>query len=244
MASIIMINASLRKQSTYKLLTRIASHFNQDEIEFLNLSDYEIRPCIGCENCLRNGTCSLPDQADEVLHKIQQADGIILGSPVYLRQISGYLKLLIDRGCAWYHRSPLVGKPIFFATTTMASGSKQAVRYLQDLSVQWGTIYTGSISRTLFNLDAPVHADQLKRFKFYLDDQNRSSFRPPMKQVIEFNTQKVLATAILPLDLEFWTEKGYIDSPYYFTCRISLFKRLVGRIYYKLLLYLISKNKA
>jgi len=160
-----------------------------------------------------------------------------------MRQLSGYIKVLFDRGCAWYHRSPLIGKPIFFVTATQVTGSKPTIKYLNDLSVQWGTINTGNISRNTFNIKNEVKSKSLYNFKFYLEEKNKRKYTPTLKQIIEFNTQKVLAINILPLDREYWAAKGYIDRPYFYNCRINLFKRFAGAIYYKILNYFISKNK-
>ncbi len=177
------------------------------------------------------------------MNKLANADGLIIGTPVYLRQISGYLKMLIDRGCSWYHRSPLVGKPIFFVSTTQVSGLKPTNKYLKDLSVQWGTITTGILSRTMFKLDEPIKVEDLKVFNSYLEEETKINYSPSLKNIIEFNTQKVLAVCVLPVDLAFWNEKGYVEKPYFFNCKINLFKRLIGYLYYKMLSYFINKNK-
>ncbi len=213
------------------------------EVEFLSMKDFDVKPCVGCENCLRKGNCNIKDDADILLNRMSSADGIIIGTPVYLRQISGFLKVLIDRGCAWYHRSPLAGKPIMFLTTTQVTGSKQAVKYLKDVSIQWGTIFAGSISRTMFNIELEIKADSLSKLRYFLEDDNKKKYKPGLKQIIEFNTQKVLAVNILPLDLTYWTEKGYINQSYFYSCRINIFKRIVGYLYYKMLSYFINKNK-
>lgn len=244
MKKILIINSSMRKKSTYSLLKRIESFFDDYEVEFLNIKDFDVKPCVGCENCIRIGNCHIKDEANILLAKMSEADGIIIGTPVYLRQISGYLKVLIDRGCSWYHRSPLVGKTILFVTTTQVTGSKQAVKYLKDVSTQWGMIYTGYISRTMFNLEKEVKQESLLKFKYYMDDNNKKRYKPKLKQIIEFYTQKVLAVHILPLDLAYWTEKGYIKQPYFYKCRINIFKRIVGYSYYKMLSYFINKNKS
>lgn len=240
---ILIINGSYRKQNTFKLLQRLELLLEGNEIDFCNISEFNIKPCVGCENCMRKGICPLKDDAKVLLDKMVEADGIIIGSPIHLRQISGALKVLFDRACSWYHRSPIVGKPIYFVTTTQVTGSKNAVTYLKDLSVQWGTIYSGSLSKTLFNYDKPINKSDLKTFVTYLNKDNRIKYRPSFKEVFEFNTQKVLAEEILPLDKVFWKEKGYLDSPYFYDCRISVFKRLSGFLFYKFLSNIISKNK-
>lgn len=243
MKSVLIINGSIRKKSTYSLLKRIESYFDEFEVELINIKDYDIKPCTGCENCMRKGTCNIKDEANLILTKISNADGIIFGSPVYLRQLSGHLKVLFDRGCSWYHRSPLVGKPVFFVTSTQVTGSNATIKYLNDLSLQWGTINAGNISRNMFNIEKNIETKSLDKFKYYMDDNNKRKYKPTFKQIIEFSTQKVLAVNILPLDKEHWTEKGYINQPYFYDCQINIFKRLTGAVYYNILNYFISKNK-
>lgn len=224
-------------------MKNIESYFDDFEVEFVNIKDYDIKPCIGCENCMRKGTCTIKDEANIILTKISEADGIIFGSPVYLRQLSGYLKVLFDRGCSWYHRSPLVGKPVLFVTSTQVTGSKSTIKYLNDLSIPWGTINAGNISRNMFNIEKNIETKSLDKFKYYMDENNKKNYKPTFKQIIEFSTQKVLAVNILPLDKEYWEDKGYINQPYFYECQINIFKRLIGMLYYNTLNYFISKNK-
>jgi len=241
MKKILIINGSIRKHSTYSLLKRIESFFGNYDVEFINIKDYIIKPCIGCENCIRKGECNFEDDASALLLKMSSADALVIGSPVYMRQISGYLKLLIDRGCAWYHRPALAGKPVLFVTSTQVSGTKQAVRYFKDLSVQWGAMYSGAVSRMMFNFEKPVQRENVSRFLLYLE--NKGKYKPGIKQIFEFNTQKVLAVSILPLDKMYWEEKGYINMSYYYDCRINSIKRLAGYAYYIMLSYFLNKNK-
>lgn len=243
MAKILFINASQRKKNTFNLLKRVQEEFKNDDIDFINLSEYEIKPCTGCEQCMRKGNCHLKDDVQEILNKMINADGIIIGTPIYLRQIPGLLKVIFDRGCAWYHRSPLVGKPLFFVTTTQVTGTKNTMKYLKDLCVQWGVVYAGKLNKTLFNLDKPFNPKIFNKFKKYLDHKNLVKYRPSLKYIFEFNTQKVLAQEILPLDKTYWEEKGYIKNSYFFKCRMFFWARFLGFIYYKFLRNIISKNK-
>ena len=244
MQKILILNGSIRKKSTYFLLKKIQKEFDNYSVEFININDYNIKPCIGCEKCILNGTCNLKDDTKIILDKMVESDGIIIGTPVYLRHLSGLVKVLLDRGCSWYHRSPLVGKPIIFASTTQVTGSKETMKYLMDLSLQWGTINVGNISRTMFNLDKDLETKIINRFKFYLPDSSKLNYKPSLKQIIEFNTQKVLAVNIIPLDKKYWENKGIINSPYFYSCKINFLKKLFGLLYYKMLSYFIKKIKS
>lgn len=234
----------MRKKSTYKLLKNLEVHLQGCQVTFLNINDFDIKPCIGCEKCMRIGGCSLEDDALKLLNEIKNCDGIIIGTPVYLRHISGYLKVLIDRSCVWYHRSPLVSKPIFFVTSTQVTGSKAAIKYLKDLSLQWGTLYTGHLSRTMFTIDKALDETILSDFLYYLQEDHKKKYKPSLKQILEFNTQKVLALSVLPLDRAYWLEKGYDDRDYFYDCKINIGKRLIGKGYFKMLDYFINKKKS
>jgi len=51
----------------------------------------------GCESCHETGECRIKDDMQKVYQKILEADGIILGSPVYFWSVSSQAKTFIDR---------------------------------------------------------------------------------------------------------------------------------------------------
>ena len=78
--------------------------------EFL-LSDKTVRPCGGCETCLVTGKCVIKDDDAEFLfNELADCDAVIIGSPVYYRNISAQLKAIFDRSIAHGH-DLLEGKP-------------------------------------------------------------------------------------------------------------------------------------
>ena len=108
---VLAVNSSRRKVNTYKLLKEIQEILQEENIEtdIINLYDYTIKPCVGCELCILKGTCSLQDDVPALMNKFLEYDGIILSLPVYLRSVSGMLKTFVDRTCSWYHRPVLAG---------------------------------------------------------------------------------------------------------------------------------------
>lgn len=54
--------------------------------------------CCACDECKRNGGhCIRPDDSDEVIQKIVQADAVIFGTPVYWWGMSSQLKMVVDK---------------------------------------------------------------------------------------------------------------------------------------------------
>jgi len=97
---VIGISGSPRPDGNTSLLVREALNAIAEEgieTEFISLSDKEFNPCIGCNMCKETGACQIIDDIDEILEKMKNADGIILGSPVYFGGVSAQLKMLMDR---------------------------------------------------------------------------------------------------------------------------------------------------
>lgn len=71
------------------------------ETEMLPLGQTNIRGCTACYSCFESKDGSCPAIQDDVLNeyfsKMQQADGIIIGSPTYFANVSTEVKALIDR---------------------------------------------------------------------------------------------------------------------------------------------------
>lgn len=67
------------------------------EVKLYNLNDMTIRPCQGCFYCRREENCSINDDMQVVYSDIKQADSVIIGSPVYMFQVTAQAKTLFDR---------------------------------------------------------------------------------------------------------------------------------------------------
>lgn len=66
--------------------------------EKIFLRDKNINYCNSCYYCEKSGgTCAIKDDMAEILEKIDQADVIVMASPVYFYSINAQIKALIDR---------------------------------------------------------------------------------------------------------------------------------------------------
>ncbi|HMK54555.1 MAG TPA: flavodoxin family protein [Methanobacteriaceae archaeon] len=68
------------------------------ETKIFNLSKMNIAPCKACGYCKANeGECNTQDDMQIIYRQIKEADAFILGSPVYMWQMSAQSKLFTDR---------------------------------------------------------------------------------------------------------------------------------------------------
>lgn len=81
-----------------------------DELKIIKLANKKIDPCDGCESCAITGNCRINDDMQQLYQEILDADGIILGSPVYFWNMSGQTKIFIDRTLPFVHKRRLRNK--------------------------------------------------------------------------------------------------------------------------------------
>lgn len=95
------INGSHRKEkTTHLLLNYLMNQFQKKgfETEMIDLVDYHIKYCIGCNRCLIANKCSIQDDDMEGLaNKMLNARCIIIATPVYFANVTSRLKTFIDR---------------------------------------------------------------------------------------------------------------------------------------------------
>ena len=72
------------------------------ETEKIILTEYRVNPCDGHENCASFSACKHDDDVPMILDKFINADGIILGSPVYYYNMTAQMKAFVDRNYFLY----------------------------------------------------------------------------------------------------------------------------------------------
>lgn len=103
MTKVIAINGSARKDgNTAFLIRRMLEELENEgiETELIQLAGTTVRGCAACGQCFENrdGRCAFDDDVvNECIAKMIEADGIILGSPVYFFDVTAEMKALIDR---------------------------------------------------------------------------------------------------------------------------------------------------
>jgi len=61
------------------------------------LSQYDVRPCLGHDDCSSFESCTQKDDVNWILAEFLNADGVILATPVYWYNVSAQMKAFIDR---------------------------------------------------------------------------------------------------------------------------------------------------
>lgn len=67
------------------------------EIKRIYISGLNIKPCLACNHCYRDGICIIKDDVKNIYQDFEEADIVITATPIYFNSVSSYLKILIDR---------------------------------------------------------------------------------------------------------------------------------------------------
>lgn len=97
---ILMINGSPRQGSNTGIaLAEMETVFRKNglETEIIQIGDKDIRGCLGCGYCFKNGKCAIDDIVNELAVKFEECDGLVIGSPVFYAAANGTLVSLLDR---------------------------------------------------------------------------------------------------------------------------------------------------
>lgn len=138
----LLINCSNREKNCYKILNDIKT----DNDTLISLSNKKMNFCLGCDSCKNNldKYCVLDDYItnniyDEMLHN----DAFVIASPMYMSNINGILKNLIDRMNPFYHHNELFNeKKVYLILTGQTSKEendeelKNIINYFKGLS-EW-----------------------------------------------------------------------------------------------------------
>ena len=98
---VLMINGSPRINSNTGIALEEMQkvfHKNGIETEVVQIGAMDIRGCMGCGFCFKNGKCAIDDIINnELAAKFEECDGLVVGSPVYYAAANGTLISLLDR---------------------------------------------------------------------------------------------------------------------------------------------------
>lgn len=97
---VLMINGSPRENGNTALAFReMEKVFDELNVEYENIQigKKNIRGCISCGSCFQTGKCVFNDIVNELSSKFEQADGLVIGSPVYYGSANGTLMSALQR---------------------------------------------------------------------------------------------------------------------------------------------------
>jgi len=97
---VVILNGSPRIDGcTARALKEVEKTLNEEgvETETFTVGNKNIRGCISCNSCKTKGRCIFDDLVNEIATKFENADGLLVGTPVYYAGSNGTIISLLDR---------------------------------------------------------------------------------------------------------------------------------------------------
>ncbi|WP_041314078.1 flavodoxin family protein [Heliomicrobium modesticaldum] len=121
---IVALMGSPRKGANTEALVQEAVRGAEEKgahVKQYHLNEMQIKGCQSCFGCKRQENCVVRDEAAAILEDIKDAKAVIFGTPVYMWQMTGQLKLLVDRLFSFmnadYSSKLTLGKKVLWAVT-------------------------------------------------------------------------------------------------------------------------------
>lgn len=223
---ILVIMGSPHKGNTFRECETLRCLLNKEipvEFEYLWLKDVNLLPCRGCLLCFSRGEESCPNHDDAPLieQKMREADGVIFATPVYGMNVTGQMKIFIDRFCYIFHRPRFFEKRALLLATTGALGHVEVLKYLDTVARVWGFEIAGTIG-LVTPIPLPSHraeknqtaiAKGAKQFAAALKCPVRKN--PDLRDIILFHGQRAVFSQIeelSPADYQYWKDMGWFEK--------------------------------
>jgi multimeric flavodoxin WrbA len=236
---------SARRGYTYaaveKFLQRLGAP-GEVEYEIVRLSDYNLGICRGCKLCLDRGEefCPLKDDRDILMKKIEGSDGVVFATPNYSFQVSGLMKVFLDRFGFIFHRPRYFGKTFTGIVAQAVYGGNDILKYLDFVGNGLGfNTVKGCCIRTIEpmtektgkNNDSLISA-LAKKFRAEL--VKRKYPAPSLFKLMAFRVARSSMKKMLNedfMDYNYYMKNGWFESDYYYPVKLGPLSRFAGRLF-------------
>ena len=143
------------------------------ETKVYNINAMDIKGCQSCMYCRTHPACSVKDDMEQIYQDIKEADAVVIGSPIYIHQVSGQTKIMMDR---FYpltdeKHKPRFGKRKLVMAYTQAAPFKHIfkkyIKYMRKVFKPMGLDYQEEIIATkCFEPDAVANNDKILKKAF------------------------------------------------------------------------------
>jgi multimeric flavodoxin WrbA len=174
MKTLIFIGSPRKKGNTSSLVEELVKRLN-GETKIVRAYDCNVKPCIDCRFCWKNSGCSVKDGMQEIYNDIQEADNIVIASPMYFSELTGQLLAVLSRlqtyWCAKYfrHEEPVPKKKkggiiiVRGGDGELKKAEDTAKTLLRHMNAKPGVLVFADNSDTVASVDNPeVMAELVK----------------------------------------------------------------------------------
>lgn len=236
------------KGAGYKIVRKIEDRMKtmgDVDFEYIFLKDANLKPCIGCFNCVTKGEdkCPLKDDRAIIEQKMMEADGIILSSPGYVQNVSGLMKNFMDRYAYTNHRLRFFKQKGMMIVNSGGAGLNEALKCMEIALGGLNVVAKVGVGTPPWPMTANAQRKnqqliERSALEFYRAMSDKTPKDPSLNDYIRFSVQKSISESCrqwLPADYEF-----YKGREYFYDAHISAYKKFLTGIMLKIVFTLMK----
>lgn len=219
---IFIVHGQSHKGSTYHIAKMLAEKLKGEITEIFLPRDFG-EFCVGCTQCFTKSETLCPhyEKLVPITQAMDEADVLILESPVYVYHVTGAMKAFLDHyGFRWMVHRPeekMFHKQAVCISTAAGAGMKSTNKDMKDSMFFWGVgkIYTYGIAVAATSYDKISDKKKEKMEKEITKlaakvKRNNRHVKPGIKTRIFFHVMRMLQkSGWNKADMEYWKEKGW-----------------------------------
>lgn len=222
---ITVIYGQNHKGSTYHIARMLAEKLEGEIVEFFLPRDFH-ELCTGCTSCFMKSETLCPhyEKLLPITKALDEADVIILASPVYVYHVTGQMKAFLDHyGYRWLVHRPeetMFQKQAVCISTAAGGGIRSTNKDMADSMFYWGVGSTYQYGERVF---ATSYRDVSEKIKKRIDKKTtklankikrrQGAVRAGFKTKLYFYMVRILQKRDWnPVDVEYWKEKGWTNK--------------------------------
>ncbi len=233
------------KRATYRavrqFLDTLEAH-GDVEVEIVRLSEYRVETCRGCRLCFSKGEERCPlkgDDRDVLIAKMAASDGVVFATPNYSFQVSALMKIFLDRLGYAFHRPQFHGRTFTSIVVQGFYGGSKIERYLNFVARGLG--FNTVKGSCLTALDPMGEKEKRKIDRALAHHAERFHARligptfptPSLFWLVGFRMGRTTVRLELDehdRDYQYYRDKGWFESDYYYPVHLGALKRAAGRL--------------
>ncbi len=236
-----LIGSSRNEESeTFKAIRLIEQKISQiraTEVETIFIQKLGLPFCDGCLTCVTTGEETCPEYSliGPIAEKMDHADGIILGAPVYTFNVTGLMKNFVEYFMYKRNRPSFFGKKAIVIAAASGGGHKVVLDFLEGTASAWGCDVVSRMGisssqmhkeRYLQRVDEAAE-DVAKTFVAEIAKGELGS--PKFPQLMNFRAMQNMTRGQKGLkNYAYWEERNWLDAEYYTGAPVTPFARLMA----------------
>lgn len=216
---------SFTSQITKKLIDAIVLQ-GQGELQYQIFTPDQlvIEYCQGCNQCFESGNCPRDacDSMRDIKNLMIESDLVIFSSPVYAHNVSGQMKVFLDRLTYWQHLFRLIGKIGITITTSDSNGNEYVNGYLNKVMKYSGLevianlkAYSTAVGEKKLEEDIKLISKQVCEYLFSAKALTGSLIQEVLFQNLKEHMIGLKENGLVTAEYSYWKKHGFLNLENY-----------------------------